>query len=347
MIAALRKPARRIAIALVVSVILHGLVMWAPDMRVPHRERVLPPLTARLEPLMLPPPAPPSVPKPKTQEGPARAPKVAAEPAPLPQPEPMPEPVPMEQDAPVAAGPAAEPVPPPSPEPPVVETAVPVRPHELPKHAQLDFAVYQGSAASFMIGEIHHTLDIADGRYELKAETKTVGLANFFKRYSLVQSSRGTADEAGLHPEYFEEEKYASGSTQKVNATFDWTAQIMHFSQGGDAELPAGAQDILSMLYQLPLYPMNREIIPLTISNGRKLEKYELEIGQQEVIDTPMGKLRALHLRKLHNQGEEGLEIWLGLEYRLLPVKVRHLDRDGEVDGEALVTRIGVSDEPK
>lgn len=339
MIAALRKPVIRIALALVLSILLHSSVMWLPDMRLPHKEVVLPPLTARLEPLILP----------------AVVPKPASKPAPKPSRVLPPEPevdsashsppeaalaiTPAEQGEAVIAEPAPETA------PTVAAAAEHVVEHPLPKHAQLDFAVYQGSSASFMIGEAHHTLEIIDGRYTLQAVTKTTGLARFFKSYLLTQTSRGMAGNKGLQPEVFEEEKISSGSTQKLNAMFDWPAQALHFSSGAETELSADAQDTLSMLYQLSQLSMQREIIPLTISNGKKLEKYELEVGLQEEIVTPLGRLRALHLRKLHAQGEEGLEIWLGLDYRMLPVKFRHIDRSGEVAGEALITGIRVADE--
>ena len=31
----------------------------------------------------------------------------------------------------------------------------------------------------------------------------------------------------------------------------------------------------------------------LNLTNGRKLDTYEVEVGQQEVVETPMGDLRA------------------------------------------------------
>ena len=343
MIAALRKPVFRIALALVLSIFLHSSVMWAPDMRLPHQEVVLPPLTARLEPLILPVVVPKPPPKPAPKPKKIRPPEPKAEPASPSQSAVIPATTLAEQEEAAVAEP--EFVPNVETIPPAVAAAEPVAQHPLPKHAQLDFAVYQGSSASFMIGEVHHTLEITDGRYMLKSVTKTTGLAGFFKSYLLTQSSRGMAGNKGLQPEIFEEEKISSGSTQKLNVMFDWTAQTLQFSDGAETELPADAQDTLSMLYQLSQFSMHREIVPLTISNGKKLEKYELEIGPQEEIITPLGRLRALHLRKLHSQGEEGFEIWLGLEYRMLPVKFRHIDRSGEVAGEALIVGIRIADE--
>lgn len=348
MIAVLRTPFRRIVLAVLLSFLLHSSVMWLPGMRLPHYEAVLPPLTARLEPLPQRTYAAKGEPKSARQPRRVTAPRPGIEPASLlPQSAAAPARALAEAEPMAAArevserAPAGEALPVPAGADAQEYWAKPV----LPKHAQLDFAVYQGGGASFLIGEVHHALDMTDGRYVLKSETRTVGLANLFKRYLLAQASRGMAGSTGLQPEFYEEEKTASGSTQKMGAVFDWTAQSVQFSQGGGAALPDGAQDILSMLYQLSQLPLNREIVPLNIGNGKKLEYYEFEIGAQEEISTPMGKLRALHLRKLHSQGEEGLEIWLGLEYRLLPIKIAYIDRAGEVAAEAYITGMRAADE--
>ncbi len=348
MIAALRKPVFRITLALILSILLHSSVMWAPDMRLPRRDVVLPPLTARLEPLVVPVVVPELIPKPAPEPGAARKPGQAHPPRPGIEPASPSQsavaPAVTLAEQPAVAGHEPEPAPHVAEIPSAVAAAEPAAQHPLPKHAQLDFAVYQGSAASFMIGEVHHTLEIAEGRYTLKSVTKTTGLASLFKNYLLTQTSRGTAGNKGLQPEIYEEEKTTSSGMQRQKATFDWAAQTLLFSHGAETELPADAQDVLSMLYQLSQNSMRGEIVPLTISNGKKLEKYELEIGREEEITTPLGKLRALHLRKLHLEGEEGFEIWLGLEYRMLPVKYRHLDRSGKVDGEALIAGIRVAD---
>jgi hypothetical protein len=356
--AALRRPVTRIVLALVISALLHSLIMWLPGMRFPHKDKTTRPITVRLEPLPQPAvvpqtaPVPAPIPAPALKRGQAQQPRPRVEPATPLQPAPAPSsevapasakaepaeavvheaPVPVPQvdtaSAPVAAAPMPE-----------GHWARPV----LPKHAQLVFSVYKGSSA-FMVGEVHHALDIKDGRYVLKAETRTVGLAKLLKTYQLTQTSRGMAEENGLHPENYEEEKDVSGSTQKLDALFDWPTRTMQFSNGETSELPADAQDTLSMLYQLSQSRMDREIIKLTISNGKKLEKYELEIGRQEEISTPLGMMHGLHLRKLHSPGEEGMEIWLGLEYRMLPVKVRYIERSGEVAAEAVISDIRVAD---
>jgi hypothetical protein len=322
-----RRPAGRISLAIGLSLLVHALVLFAPLIELPKSKVPLPPLTAKLEPLP-PPPAPAQKKKPRPKPKPVE--KAAAQ---------AQESAPETTDEAPQAGAGTQPA-----EAAAEETAKQARPL-LPRHAQLTFSVYQGNGG-LQLGESVHRLDIEEGRYTLKALTQTTGIASFFKTYVLTQSSEGEAGAQGLLPHRFAEEKKLSGGSQTLDAEFDWEARRLRFSRGGEAELAEQAQDILSVLYQLSQMPMsNQEVMPLRISNGKKLEYYELEIGAEEEIDTPLGKLRALPLRKIHAKGEEGLDIWLGLEYRLLPIKVRQIERSGEIAGEMVISDIRVSDE--
>jgi hypothetical protein len=216
--------------------------------------------------------------------------------------------------------------------------------HPLPKHAQLKFVVYLGQD-NFQIGEITHRLEISEDKYILRADTQTTGLARLFKSYQLIQTSHGKAGNFGLQPEGYEEEQNVSSGKQKTNAAFNWAGNKLHFSHGGETELPPAAQDILSFLYQLSQLPLHNKIVSIAITTGKKLEKYELEIGAEEEVITQMGKLRALPLRRLHSEGGDGMEVWLGLEYRLLPIKFRQIKRSGGMILEVVISEIRVADE--
>jgi hypothetical protein len=58
-----------------------------------------------------------------------------------------------------------------------------------------------------------------------------------------------------------------------------------------------------------------------------------------------MGKLPALHLRQMHTQGEAYFEIWLGQEYRLLPVKFSQLDGTDKMIEEFVISDIRSTEE--
>ncbi|MHB0926279.1 MAG: DUF3108 domain-containing protein [Gallionellaceae bacterium] len=308
----LRTPARRISFAIALSAIIHAAILWLPHIQLPHNKVQLPPLTARLEP----------------------APKPVAQPAAKPEP----------------ANRTTRPDGSPSTKP-ITGTADTMKEMEkstatrlFPKHVQLTFIVYRGTDV-FRVGELHHQLDIHKDRYTLKATKQTAGPTSLLNNEQLIQTSRGKIGELGLQPEIFKEEKIIAGSKQGLKASFDWAAQKLRFSHGGEAALPDDAQDTLSFMYQLSQLPMDREIIPLSISDGKSIENYEIEIGRAEDIDTPTGKLRALHLRKMHTQNEAYFEIWLGLEYRLLPVKFRQVNSSGKVIDEFVISDIRAADE--
>lgn len=315
-----------IAIAFTLSLLMHVALLFGPNLvELAPLEPPIPPLTAKLEPIPVVKPAPKA--RLKKQPRPA-----------------APSPLPAETSAEAPATeeiPVAEAVPPPPPEV-IPEEAKPA--HPLPKRAQLTFLAYKGT--SFQVGEARHKLEINDeGRYTLQVGMNTTGIASFFKTFELNQQSRGTVSPLGLRPDEFTENKLTSKGKQALTASFDWENKQLSFSAGNTSALPEGAQDLLSFLYQFSQMKLDQPTLPMHVSNGRKLENYQVEVGSEEEIDTRLGKLKVLPLRKIHAPGEEGLEIWLGLEYRLLPVKVRQIDRNGEIAGELVISEIRVSDE--
>lgn len=343
MIALPRTSIGRIALAIAVSALVHAIALLAPLVKLPPGEKLLPPLTARLEPL----------------------PRIAAAPAPVKKSRPRLQPAPLvpllaqTNDKPTEDAPTKEPQIAPEYHPPVanetvdgaadqaaidktVEEAPPARP--LPKHAQLTFIAYKGT--DFQIGEARHRLEIGeDKNYTLTVVMNTTGLASIFKTFESNQQSHGTLTVQGLRPDNFSEVKNTSKGRETLEAKFDWKEKTLSFSNGSAIPLPEQTQDIVSFMYQLSQLPMTQGALPLYISNGKKLERYEMVVGEEENIQTRLGRLRTLPLHKVHAPGEEGVVIWLGIEYRLLPVKIRHIDRNGQIAGEMIVSDIRVADE--
>lgn len=330
MISRLTPSSRRIAYAVGFSLLLHALVLWGPHVHLPTLKSPLPPLVAKLEPL----PTAPKKPRSAQQRQPAA--QAAARETPQVSETPPAEPVPEPQEALAASAPAAT--------APPAETATQEVPRPpLPKEAQLTFAIHLGNGG-MRVGETVHTLQIEDGRYVLYSVTRTTGLVSLFKTYELTQYSSGSYERDGLHPEQFFEQRRDKLTTVRHTAELDRTAQLIRFSDGGEAALPLETVDILSVMYQFP--PLDgAEVARVAVTNGRKIERYAFDIAVDEKTDTPLGKLQTVKLRKQHGPDEEGLEIWLAREYRLFPVKIRFIERNGTVAAEAIITDIRVSEE--
>jgi hypothetical protein len=142
---------------------VHSLLLWQWPLPIsPPSE--LPPLQAKLEPLpkLAPVPRKPKI-RPAAQAKSGVEPVVAA-PAVI-------------AAAASAVAAAAETGTTDAPAPVAIEEAV--SPPLLPKHAQLHFAVQYGGG-TFKVGEISHDLDNIDGRYSLRAVTRTTGLVGIF-----------------------------------------------------------------------------------------------------------------------------------------------------------------------
>lgn len=336
----------RFTLAIVLSLMAHGVLVFGPKLvELPAEKPLLPPLIAKLEPL------PKVVDKPVPHQPKPHRPK-SATPAKTIKPV-EPSPVTPEvfaipsTEAPIALPEATS-------QAEMVSAAEPAEPaqaeennqaaHPLPKHAQLTFLIHKGTG--FTVGQAHHELNVSDDQhYTLQASINTIGLVSIFKTFEMNQHSSGTIDARGLHPDEFSEGKVNDKNKQALSAKFDWDNKQLSFSSGATVELPEQTQDMLSFLYQLSQSTLTQPVLTMNISNGKKLEKYELEIGQEDYILTRNGKMRTLPLRKIHAPGEEGLEVWLGLEYRLLPVKIRQIDRNGEIAGEMVISDIRVSEE--
>lgn len=352
-------PSRRIAFAIGISVLLHGFVLWGPNVQLPRFKSSLPALVAKLEPLPNIPARPKARPKHKN--------KKRSKPAAQPQVAPNKEPplATASQVVPASAVAAASEVTPassvaaasavaaasevlPASAPAAAETLAPEAIHRvprppLPQHAELTFDMHM-SVGNLRVGEMVHTLDIKDGRYELKATARSTGFARAFKSYERNQYSSGIYGQYGLEPEIFVEEIKDKRSTQNYFMKFDQTQHMAHFSHGGEVNLPLETQDILSIMYQFP--PLAKtEIASVFVSTGKKIESYNLEIADNERVETPLGELLTVHLRKMHGSNEEGFEIWLAKEYRLFPVKIRIIDKNGSDYLEFVITDMRVSQE--
>lgn len=129
-----------------------------------------------------------------------------------------------------------------------------------------------------------------------------------------------------------------------MQATFDWFAQKLRLRDGGEIPLPWDAQDILSFIYQISQLPMHGEYFAMPVSDGAQLQQYQIEIGTRAKLATPLGKLLALHLREIHESGAAHFEIWLGLQYRLLPVKFQLVDSPDKVTEEFVISDIRAGD---
>jgi hypothetical protein len=320
------KVRKRFLLALMASLVLHAGVLTGPFWPGPATDASPPPpLQARLveAPQRAAPPARVPAPRPRKPRRPALVPALV--PPPLAEPAEVlpPDPSPVQVADPFAA---AEPPPAAiagdAPAPPASAAALP-----LPRSVRIRYRVTLGEGG-FGIGESVQELRHDGRRYEMRSSAETTGLAGFFRPVRVVNISLGEVTTGGLRPDEFRVER-SNGKNEK--AVFDWPAGLARLSNGREYPLAAGAQDMLSLFAQLALLPEGEEMASLLVVTGKKLDRYDFRVVGEETIATPGGARATLHLRGREGESGELTEVWLGLAEARLPVKIRHLDRRGQV----------------
>lgn len=314
------------------SLVLHvGLLFTLPPPQPEDHAPLV--LEARLEKLAPPPPA-----LPKAQPRPKPRPKPGARPAP--------QAVAPQQDTAVSSESSllapATPVPPVEtlPEAPVMpEPVAAPAPTTLPARAELRYFLFKGDQG-LNVGKVVQTWQRVGDAYTLTSTAEATGLFSLFVSGRHEQVSQGKITADGLQPESFSMQR---GSVEKRDAArFDWEAGILHLDSEGrqsTAKLVPGVLDLLSFTYQFAFALPESGDIRIELTNGRKLDSYRYRIVAEEALETPLGTLKTVHLSKLHHPGEEGTEIWLGMDYHYLPVKIRQTDKKGE-SAEQVITEI-------
>ena len=205
----------------------------------------------------------------------------------------------------------------------------PVLSRTLAGSGHMRFAVTKGDAG-FIVGRALHDWKVDGDRYELKSTIETTGIVALFADVRLGQTSTGRIDAEGLHPETFRDNR----KDGQYRSEFDWAQGTLKLNNGTVVPLAPGAQDLLSMFYQLGLYPLDGPELSLMVTNGRKFERYVFRVE----ADVPLmlspsaeGRLAPTYHLSYRGREQEAVEVWLAKEMNRLPVRIRYTDRKGGV----------------
>lgn len=201
-----------------------------------------------------------------------------------------------------------------------------------PRHGRIRFVVTRGEGEQGMeIGQSTHTWRHDGEKYALQAVTETTGIVALFRAVRIVQSSEGSLAAAGLVPLAFSVER--NGKTAE-GVRFDWVAGKATMTSGGqprrEVALASGTQDVLSQIYQIGLAGVAARL-EMMIATGKSYGRYAYEAVGDEMLATRFGALRTWHVKTPALPGEQAMELWLAQDHGNLPVRIRFIDRKGEV----------------
>ena len=189
--------------------------------------------------------------------------------------------------------------------------------------------VYDLYYAGGQAGTLTHTWS-TDGRaYQAESVAEGVGLVKLFYSGKFIQRSTGRLGPDGLIPVEYTLQRGSAARSE--SARFDWHSGKLSLAwkdQRRVIDLPAGTQDALSILHQAYFMPPRASAAPLGVATSRKLGHYIYELVGEDLIETPLGILRTVHIRRADDDGLR-LDIWLDLDRSLLPARILGVDRRG------------------
>ncbi|MCL2830964.1 MAG: DUF3108 domain-containing protein [Betaproteobacteria bacterium] len=207
------------------------------------------------------------------------------------------------------------------------EEAAADEPFRLPPSGVIRYTIFYVDQDGPIIGRSRSEWSIRNGGYRIVSNLETAGLAALFRDSRIEYESVGLIAPEGLRPQRFTSRR--NGEDRGENASFDWDRKTVRVGRdNAESPLAPGAQDLLSLQYQLGWIPEILKGIDLPVATGKKFNTYHVEVLGQELLSTPLGLLRTLHTR---SAGDDVTELWLAIDLRLLPIKIRFTDRDSHI----------------
>lgn len=193
----------------------------------------------------------------------------------------------------------------------------------MPRRIDIEFSVARSGGGS---GVARHVWQ-RDGEnsYTITSTLQATGIASLFVPGKYVQTSQGIISDKGLQPQIYTVER--RDKTQ--SARFDSDAGRIIFSDGAEINLPPDTQDLLSFAFQFAYNPPQRKSLNLLLTNGRKLGNYNYLVVGDETLSTPVGSIPTVHIYKLHEPDDDGLEMWLAPDLFYAPVKMLRVEKNG------------------
>jgi len=193
-------------------------------------------------------------------------------------------------------------------------------------------ATYEVRMNGMHVATIDESYEAQGGDYRLRSNSTPVGLFAVVRKLAVRFVSSGTVTSRGLQPQRFEGRR-ATGEIPEVIADFDWNAgqlALTHEGRNETVPLPPGTQDRLSVMYQFMfLAPKATATIDVAVTNGRRVDKYSYAVTRDVELDTPLGRLKTVHLVRQREPSDPENELWLSPDHGYLPVRMIIVERDG------------------
>lgn len=215
----------------------------------------------------------------------------------------------------------------------------------LPDKLELDYQLHYGD---ILAGQTRKTLARQpDGGYRHRTHSLPAGMAKLFTSAEWIEEGVFRVRATQIQALSFLKYREGGSKPRRHGVTFDWSKKLARYGDGREEPLPANAHDESSVLYELMLNPppSDKTARGVSINNGKRFILYRYQTLGREPLDTPLGRLQTLKIRRLVEpsaacrgpgrdtvacKSDSELTLWLAVERGNLPVKIHMQERDRE-----------------
>jgi uncharacterized protein DUF3108 len=212
----------------------------------------------------------------------------------------------------------------------------------VPGRVEITFRV---SIGPLSVGEGRDVLQHNGKTYDLVSESKTTGLAGLLYHLNITRRSSGRIMADGLRPDSFTELR---NGKPKRSARFDWdkrTALLIDEHGEQTVPLPENTWDQGSFVYNFAFAGLSKPIFLIYLTDGRRIQEYEYTVVGKETIETKLGRIETIHVKKVQPPGDKrGFDAWVSPAHQNLPVRMRITEKDGTAF-DSVIAKIDYSDQ--
>lgn len=176
-------------------------------------------------------------------------------------------------------------------------------------------------------------MDNAQFLWESRSET--AGAGALIRDVYITERSESEIRGQGFRPLVYHYDRYAEDATRSVRVTFDWKSNaVLNTAKNHTWRMtvPSGTLDKLSYLLALMRdLADGKRNMQYTIADGGRLKVYDMREAGTEILETALGTLKTLKIRRLRQQDYGEATLWCASALGFLPVKVENRDRDGRL----------------
>ncbi len=163
--------------------------------------------------------------------------------------------------------------------------------------------------------------------YEIDTSIQATGFFTSMFVGVFRQTSRGEVTREGVRPNFF---SLTRGDASADTAEFKRATKELKIIKHGETHLmplPERMQDMQSFLFQMAhdaaLLKPGQDVIDVQVTNARKVYQYKFKRIGEEIVQTRLGPLLAIHLKSEAADPEDVYEVWLAPQYFYMPVKLK------------------------